>query len=106
MTQRQSFGILVSHAVIALALIATTTVLGALGTLDASAVTAIFGAVLGFAGGAGIAQGAAIINGGTKPDLLKLSASDPATLAAYLTKEPREPGPAPATAEAPGDVQR
>lgn len=106
MTQRQSFGILVSHALIALALITTTTVLGALGTLDASAVTAIFGAVLGFAGGAGIAQGAAIINGGTKPNLQLLAESDPATLAAYLTKQPREPGPATHTAEAPADVQR
>jgi hypothetical protein len=78
--------VLIAHGLIALALITTTTVLGALHILDASAVTAIFGAVLGFAGGAGISQGAAIINGGPKPDMRLLGQTDPATLAAYLTK--------------------
>ena len=87
MTQRQSFGVLVAHALIALALIISASVLAALHVLDASAVTAIFGAVLGFAGGAGIAQGAAIINGGPKPDLTKLAATDPEAVARLLGKQ-------------------
>jgi len=84
MTQRQSFGILIAHALIALSLIGAAATLAALHVLDASAVTGIFGAVLGFAGGAGISQGAAIINGGPKPDYGKLAKADPETFAANI----------------------
>ena len=84
MTQRQSFGVLIAHALIAMALIGAAASLGAIGVLDAAAVTGIFGAVLGFAGGAGISQGAAIINGGPKPDYGKLAQADPQVFAQNL----------------------
>lgn len=101
MTQRQSFGVLIAHGVIALALLASAALLCALGKIDAAAFTGLAGAVLGFAGGAGITQGQAIINGGPKPDMTKLAQSDPDTLARYLTK----PGDAPLPSRAP-DVEQ
>lgn len=73
MTQRQSFVVLAMHSAVAVMLIAAACVLGALGVLSGEAVTGIFGAVLGFVGGAGITQGQAIINGGSKPDLTRLA---------------------------------
>lgn len=86
MTQRQSFGVLIAHGIIALALLASAAALCALGKIDAAAFTGLAGAVLGFAGGAGITQGQAIINGGPKPDYTKLGQSDPDALARLLTK--------------------
>ena len=103
MTQRQSFGVLIAHGVIALALITAASVLAGLHVLDASAVTAIFGAVIGFVGGAGISQGAAIINGGPKPDMTKLAQVDPAALSMLLAKNQPAPVVAPAAASSISD---
>lgn len=87
MTQRQSFGVLIAHGVLAALLIVAASVLAALHVLDASAVTAIFGAVIGFAGGAGISQGSAIINGGPKPDWTKMVESNPELAARMLSRQ-------------------
>jgi hypothetical protein len=51
-----SVAVIVSTTVIALAVVACTTALGMVGTLDASAVTGILGGVMGLAGGAGAAK--------------------------------------------------
>jgi hypothetical protein len=87
-----------------MALIGAAATLAALRVLDAAAVTGIFGAVLGFAGGAGISQGAAIINGGPKPDYAKLAQADPETFAANLAaaRGERRAAPQP-TMNVPGD---
>ena len=65
MSGRQSLYVLGFHGAIAFACVVCATVLGWQGTLDASAITAIFGAALGFAGGAAASQGSlgAAING-------------------------------------------
>lgn len=65
MTGRQSILILAFHGAIVTVLVIAATVLGFHGTLDASAVTAIFGAALGFAGGTASSLGSlgAVVNG-------------------------------------------
>lgn len=86
MTQRQSFGVLVMQGMIALAVIASVSVLGWAKVLSGEAVTGIIGAVLGLAGGASVAQSASIINGGPKPDWAKLAGTNPELIAQMLSK--------------------
>jgi hypothetical protein len=100
MTQRQSFGVLIAHVLTALALIVAGSVLAAMHVLSGEAVTGLFGAVLGFVGGASVSQGASIINGGPKPDLNRLYGDNPemaGRLAKPLVRSPdaadrRDPG--------------
>ena len=65
MSSRHTVYILGVHGAIALAIVVSATVLGVQGTLDSSALTAIYGALLGFVGGAASSIGSlgAAVNG-------------------------------------------
>lgn len=96
MTQRQSFAVLVVHALVAIAVLSAATVLCYSGKLDSSAVIALFGTAIGLLGANGQALATQAINGGPKPDYNKLAQSNPAELERVLAgQRGATPGPTP-----------
>lgn len=109
MTQRQSFAVLVLHAVVALSILLAATVLCYSGKLDASAVVGLFGTAIALVGVSSSQFSQQVTNGGPKPDYTKLALSNPDELARVLAGqrgEPPQPYPAsdapPAQASAEG----
>lgn len=72
--------VLLAHMLVALGIITAATVLCAIGKLQSDALIALYGAAVGLLGGNAQSLGAAVINGGSKPDLTKLAESSPAAL--------------------------
>lgn len=77
MTQKQSFAVLVVHAIVALSILLAATVLCYSGKLDASAVVGLFGTAIALLGVNSGQLGQQIINGGPKPNYDKLAVNDP-----------------------------
>lgn len=94
MTQRQAFVALIAQSVVAIAVLVCATVLSASGHIDASAVTALFGAAIGLVGPATVSLGARAMNGGPQPDYATL-----ARVAPHLLPQAHITPPAPVAAE-------
>ena len=95
MTQRQSYYTLVIAAVVALAILASATVLVALHDLDPTAYATLVGSALTATGLAGSQLGQKAINGGPTIDLERLSKINPeaaTALATTTTAPPVSPG--------------
>lgn len=91
MTQRQSFAVLVVHAVVALSILLAATILCYAGKLDASAVVGLFGTAIALLGVNSGQLGQQIINGGPKPNYDKLGQNDPAELGRVLAAQRGDP---------------
>ena len=92
MTQRQSLAALLAQVSVGFAVLAGATVLCAMGKIDGSALTALYGSAIALASTAAAATSAAAINGGPKPDLTKLAETNPA-MAERITSQQAQPAP-------------
>lgn len=83
MTQRQSFSVLVVAAIVALAIVASATVLVALHDLDAAAYATLVGSAMTATGLGGIQLGQKALNGGPTVDLERLARTSPEVAAQF-----------------------
>lgn len=88
MTQRQSFGTLIAYVVLILSALGCATLLAVMDKIDSAAVMGILGGAVTGAAVLVHSTAQAAINGGPKPDLTKLAASDAAAVQAIVAKQP------------------